>query len=162
MSESVTRSPIELSWTAKNVNISKTYYFPDFSFFVSQDDAHYHNHQNAPITEYNFALYYALHYVLLYKVQYTIHFALHFTLHFALHYALHSTLNCSLYHLQFCIINNCWRSVPLPCGQYMTIFGLFLHKSCTYKLRELSGRSGRQKKTLGLEQQYPKILLIFF
>ena len=21
-----------------------------------------------------------------------------------------------------CIINNCWRSVPLPCGQYMAIF----------------------------------------
>ena len=26
-----------------------------------------------------------------------------------------------LWHNQ-CIINNCWRSVPLPCGQYMAIF----------------------------------------
>ena len=33
------------------------------------------------------------------------------------------TLACSgiLWHNQ-CIINNCWRSVPLPCGQYMAIF----------------------------------------
>ena len=29
------------------------------------------------------------------------------------------------YHAIPCIINNCWRSVPLPCGQYMAIF-LFL------------------------------------
>ena len=25
-----------------------------------------------------------------------------------------------------CIINNCWRSVPLPCGQYMAIFKTYL------------------------------------
>ena len=33
------------------------------------------------------------------------------------------TLACSgiLWHNQ-CIVNNCWRSVPLPCGQYMVIF----------------------------------------
>ena len=33
------------------------------------------------------------------------------------------TLACSgiLWHNQ-CIISNCWRSVPLPCGQYMAIF----------------------------------------
>ena len=35
------------------------------------------------------------------------------------------TLACSgiLWHNQ-CIINNCWRSVPLPCGQYMAIFAM--------------------------------------
>ena len=26
--------------------------------------------------------------------------------------------NAMLYHVIPCIINNCWRSVPLPCGQY--------------------------------------------
>ena len=26
--------------------------------------------------------------------------------------------NAMLYHAIPCIINNCWRSVPLPCGQY--------------------------------------------
>ena len=36
------------SFNRNNVKISKTYNFPDFSFFMSQDDAHYHNHQNAP------------------------------------------------------------------------------------------------------------------
>ena len=35
--------------TEKNVKISTTYYFPDFSFFMSQDDAHYQNHRNAPL-----------------------------------------------------------------------------------------------------------------
>ena len=68
----------------------------------------------------HFALYYALHYVLLYTVQYAIHFALHYALRYVLHYALHCTLHYSL-HNQF-IINNCWPSVPLPCGQYMAIF----------------------------------------
>ena len=34
--------------TEKNVKISTTYYFLDFSFFMSQDDAHYQNHLNAP------------------------------------------------------------------------------------------------------------------
>ena len=37
------------SFNRNNVKISKTYNFPDFSFFMSQDDAHYHNHQNAPL-----------------------------------------------------------------------------------------------------------------
>ena len=36
------------SFNRKNVKISTTYHFPDFGFFMSQDDAHYHNHQNAP------------------------------------------------------------------------------------------------------------------
>ena len=37
------------SFNRNNVKISKTYNFLDFSFFMSQDDAHYHNHQNAPV-----------------------------------------------------------------------------------------------------------------
>ena len=28
------------------------------------------------------------------------------------------------YHAILCIINNCWRSVSLPCGQYMAIFAI--------------------------------------
>ena len=36
------------SFNRNNVKISKTYNFPDFSFFMSQDDAHYQNHRNAP------------------------------------------------------------------------------------------------------------------
>ena len=36
------------SFNRKNVKISTTYYFLDFSFFMSQDDAHYQNHLNAP------------------------------------------------------------------------------------------------------------------
>ena len=39
------------SFNRSNVKISNTYNFPDFSFFMSQDDAHYHNHQNAPIPD---------------------------------------------------------------------------------------------------------------
>ena len=35
--------------TEKNVKISTTYNFLDFSFFMSQDDAHYQNHLNAPL-----------------------------------------------------------------------------------------------------------------
>ena len=31
--------------------------------------------------------------------------------------------NTMQYHAIPCIIINCWRSVPLPCGQYMAIFG---------------------------------------
>ena len=53
-------------------------------------------------------------------MQYAIHFALHYTLHYALHIALHSTLHYSLHNQ--CISNNCWRSIPMPCGQYMAIF----------------------------------------
>ena len=30
--------------------------------------------------------------------------------------------NTMQYHAIPCIINNCWQSVPLPCGQYMAIF----------------------------------------
>ena len=41
------------SFNRNNVKISKTYNFPDFSFFMSQDDAHYHNHQNAPVDTIN-------------------------------------------------------------------------------------------------------------
>ena len=36
------------SFNRNNVKISKTYNFPDFSSFMSQDDAHYQNHLNAP------------------------------------------------------------------------------------------------------------------
>ena len=36
------------SFNRKNVKISTTYYFLDFSFFMSQDDAHYQNRLNAP------------------------------------------------------------------------------------------------------------------
>ena len=71
------------------------------------------------VAEYDFALYYELHHKLLYTVQYATHFGLHYTLHYALHYALHSTLHYSLHNQ--CIINKCWRSVPLPGGQYMAI-----------------------------------------
>ena len=39
------------SFNRKNVKISTTYYFLDFSFFMSQDDAHYQNHLNAPNVE---------------------------------------------------------------------------------------------------------------
>ena len=45
------------SFNRKNVKISTTYYFPDFSFFMSQDDAHYHNHQNAPMDLTNTSMY---------------------------------------------------------------------------------------------------------
>ena len=37
------------SFNRKNIKISTTYYFLDFSFFMSQDDAHYQNHLNAPV-----------------------------------------------------------------------------------------------------------------
>ena len=30
--------------------------------------------------------------------------------------------NTMQYHAKPCTINNCWRSVPLPCGQYKAIF----------------------------------------
>ena len=30
--------------------------------------------------------------------------------------------NTMQWHAIPCIINNCWRSVPLPCGQYVAIF----------------------------------------
>ena len=33
------------------------------------------------------------------------------------------TIHCMI--INQCIINNCWRSVPLPCGQYMGIFFLW-------------------------------------
>ena len=32
------------------------------------------------------------------------------------------SVNTMQYHAIPCIINNCWRSVPLPCGRYMAIF----------------------------------------
>ena len=35
--------------TEKNVNLSQIYYVLDFSFFMSQDDAYYHIHQNDPM-----------------------------------------------------------------------------------------------------------------
>ena len=38
------------SFNRKNVNLSQIYYVLDFSFFMSQDDAYYHIHQNDPKT----------------------------------------------------------------------------------------------------------------
>ena len=46
--------------------------------------------------------------------------------------------NTMQYNAIPCIINNCWRSVPLPCGQYMAIFecDMFSAMGCSlYKLR---------------------------
>ena len=40
--------------------------------------------------------------------------------------------NTMQYHAIPCIINNCWRSVPLPCGQYNGHF--FSHKACIMSL----------------------------
>ena len=44
----------------------------------------------------------------------------------AIHYNTiqHHALPCNTmqYHAIPCMLNNCWRSVPLPCGQYMAIF----------------------------------------
>ena len=39
---------VYVSPNRKNVNLSQIYYVLDFSFFMSQDDAYYHNHQNDP------------------------------------------------------------------------------------------------------------------
>ena len=36
------------SFNRQSLKISTIYYFPDFSFFMSQDDTHYPNYQNAP------------------------------------------------------------------------------------------------------------------
>jgi len=36
------------NFNRKNVNLSQIYYVLDFSFFMSQDDAYYHIHQNDP------------------------------------------------------------------------------------------------------------------
>ena len=37
--------------------------------------------------------------------------------------------NARLYHAIPCIINNCWRSVPLPCGQYNGHFYKIIQKA---------------------------------
>ena len=37
------------SFDRKNVNHFQIYYVLDFSFFMSQDDAYYHIHQNDPV-----------------------------------------------------------------------------------------------------------------
>ena len=45
--------------------------------------------------------------------------------------------NTMQYHAIPCMLNNCWRSVPLPCGQYMAIFSVIwfkLDKSETYSV----------------------------
>ena len=39
------------SFNRQSLKISTIYYFPDFSFFMSQDDTHYQNYQNAPNVE---------------------------------------------------------------------------------------------------------------
>ena len=36
--------------------------------------------------------------------------------------------NTMQYHAIPCMLNNCWRSVPLPCGQYMAIFSVIWFK----------------------------------
>ena len=43
------------------------------------------------------------------------------------------TIQCNSmqYHALPCIINKCWRSVPLPCGQYN---GHFLHSKSTKRI----------------------------
>ena len=41
--------------------------------------------------------------------------------------------NTMQYHPIPCIIINCWRSVPLPCGQYKAIFSL-VHLCCGFPL----------------------------
>ena len=38
------------SFDRKNVNHFQIYYVLDFSFFMSQDDAYYHIHQNDPLS----------------------------------------------------------------------------------------------------------------
>ena len=45
--------------------------------------------------------------------------------------------NTMQYHAIRCIINNCWRSVPLPCGQYKAIF-CFILKLSKMKGHQLS------------------------
>ena len=35
--------------------------------------------------------------------------------------------NTMQYYAIPCIIHNCWRSVPLPCGQYMAIFNIYFN-----------------------------------
>ena len=43
----------------------------------------------------------------------------------------YNAISCNFmqYHAILCIIINCWRSVPLPCGQYKAIFYLVLFGS---------------------------------
>ena len=41
---------VYVSPNRKYVNLSIIYYIADFSFFMSQDDAYFHIHQNDPIT----------------------------------------------------------------------------------------------------------------
>ena len=41
---------VYVSPNRKYVNLSIIYYIADFSFFMSQDDAYFHIHQNDPLT----------------------------------------------------------------------------------------------------------------
>ena len=41
---------VYVSPNRKYINLSLIYYILDFSFFMSQDDAYFHIHQNDPIT----------------------------------------------------------------------------------------------------------------
>ena len=73
-----------------------------------------------------------MHCTLHYTMHCTIHCSLQCNMQYTLHFTMHFTLHCTaLYTALFmhnqCIINNCWRSLPLLCGQYMAIF-LLLHE----------------------------------
>ena len=50
------------SFNRQSLKISKIYYFPDFSFFMSQDDTHYQNYQNAPAYRYLVCAYQLIEY----------------------------------------------------------------------------------------------------
>ena len=45
---------VYVSPNRKYVNLSIIYYILDFSFFMSQDDAYFHIHQNDPYTSFNY------------------------------------------------------------------------------------------------------------
>ena len=40
--------------------------------------------------------------------------------------------NTMQYHAIPCMLYNCWRSVPLPCGQYMAIFSIWVIASFNF------------------------------
>ena len=44
-----------------------------------------------------------------------------------------------------CIINNCWRSVPLPCGQYMAIFNIMTSETKNRRKKALETAVNQRK-----------------
>ena len=70
--------------------------------------------------------------------------------------------NTMQYHAIPCIINNCWQSVPLPCGQYKVIFWNWSHpiKKLTgsaIKVLNIHGTgSTQEKKITGSAQHIEK------